>query len=241
MSNQYVGPSLLIIPLLWSHIGLRGQESTARITPQVISADALNYASYDSGATAEEIVASGANFDAVHNCFLKVSRLDEDVPTGHDGPADPVWDLKALALNSDVVVVGTPKSRQSSLTASHKFVFSDYDVVITQVLFDLKNTVASGNSIVVSRPGGVIDLGGHEFRAIDAGFPLFRLGQQYLFFLHQISSSSSYSVKASAAFLLSNGGLSPAKLHGRVDTSTLSMQRVESEIKVVADQRRGDQ
>jgi hypothetical protein len=47
--------------------------------------------------------------------------------------------------------------------------------------------------IVVSRAGGEIVVDGNNVRAIETEYPLFELGEQYLFFLFR-SPSGSYSV-----------------------------------------------
>ena len=91
--------------------------------------------------------------------------------------------LTTLKCKVDVVVIGTVKSKSSHLMESETFVFTDYEVVIDDILKN--NTLApiqQGNNITITRAGGAVSLRGHIVRAIDKEVSRLQLGERYLLY-----------------------------------------------------------
>ena len=84
-------------------------------------------------------------------------------------------------------------------------------------------------NLVVSRPGGETTPDGKKIRAIETEYPLFRLGEQYLFFLRR-QPSGSFFVGPSDAFLITGTGLKAASKHPGREAVSLPLPYVEREI-----------
>jgi hypothetical protein len=109
------------------------------------------------------------------------------------GPTDSETFLNREGAKADAVVMGTVKSQQSFLTAEGTFVFTDYDFVVDEVL---KNNailpLVSSETIVVTRPGGSLQLAGHTVRALDESLQPLEKAHSYLLFLNYISATGGY-------------------------------------------------
>lgn len=109
------------------------------------------------------------------------------------GPTDSETFLNREVAKADAVVMGTVKSQQSFLTDEGTFVFTDYDFVVDEVL--KKNAIVplvSSETIVVTRPGGSLQLAGHTVRALDESLQPLEKGHRYLLFLNYISATGGY-------------------------------------------------
>lgn len=186
------------------------QDLRSQVTPEVLAADSTHFMEYGGSPSLERQVALPEN---QNKDLVVVTRTVGDRPlTGMPDGSVRSW-LATKAANADLVVLATPLKRHSALTADHSFVFSDYEVCIEQVLKDVTGQVFSGNIIVVARAGGVTTVNGHPVRAIDPEFRLFRLGEQYLFFLYQIPNMGTFKAFADESFLISGDRAIPAKTH----------------------------
>lgn len=134
---------------------------------------------------------------------IEVYRLS---PLGADLWAGPVPTtseiLKRATCNAAAVVLGVVKSKSSQLTEDESFVFTDYEIMVAQVLKD--NEAASimpNKGIVITRPGGTIFLNGKKVRAIDESFRPLKVGQQYVLFLQFLPGTKTYkSIQSSESF-----------------------------------------
>lgn len=101
--------------------------------------------------------------------------------------------LRELTNTSDAVLIGIVKDRASFITAEGTFVFTDYDLAVEVVL---KNNAASllhpSDQISITRPGGNIQLDGHNIRALDESLGPLVIGSRYLLFLDYIQSTGAY-------------------------------------------------
>jgi hypothetical protein len=143
-------------------------------------------------------------------------------------------DFRGWTYNCDAVIIGTPTLRRSALTTSHHFVFSDYEVRIDAIFSDRKKMLGEATRLIVSRAGGETVVDGNKVRAIETEYPLFHIGEQYLFFLYR-SPSGTYSVGPDSTFLLSGQSLKAARLHPKNETVPYPLARIELEILKAAD------
>lgn len=110
------------------------------------------------------------------------------------GPEIPEKYFGKLAHASDAVVHGRVTKKISQITEDDAFVFTDYDVVVTEVL---KNNVTApidtGAMITVTRPGGRVVLDGVIVEAEDRAFePLPINSNDVVLFLKYIPETGAY-------------------------------------------------
>ncbi len=193
------------------------QAPPVRISNELLSADASNYEEYRNGATADEMIAQHTHYDSENNAYVIAFHPNEERSLHGNQRREAVSLIRELTFNSDAVVLGTPVLRRSALTASHHFVFSDYEFRVDSIYVDRKKMIGGARSIIVSRAGGQTVLNGNSIRAIETDFPLFHLGEQYIFFLNRNDDSGSYSVRSSAAFHVEGETVESARSHPNHD------------------------
>ena len=99
-----------------------------------------------------------------------------------------------LARASDAVIHGKVTNKVPQITEDDSFVFTDYDVVITEVLKNNRiATIDTGATIIVTRPGGKVLLDGIIVEAIDMCFePLPTNNHDVVLFLKYIPETGAY-------------------------------------------------
>jgi hypothetical protein len=186
------------------------------ISDALLSKDANLYPSFDSGDTAEDRIANNIGFDQANNTFVVARHPREEIAPGSSPTSDPLAKLKTLVVNADAIVIGIPTRRVSSLTASHKFAFSDYEVTVNRIIKNPHSQILPNTQIVITRPGGVVSLDGVTFRAIDPEYPLFRLGVPYVLLLHVVQSSGSYRVNVADAYRIDGDAIVAGRMHSDI-------------------------
>jgi hypothetical protein len=92
--------------------------------------------------------------------------------------------LNKLGCNTDLVIIGSTKSKASHLIETGTFLFTDYEITVEEVL---KNSelapVQRGQEITVPRLGGVVALNGHIVIARAEEESPLEKGERYLLFL----------------------------------------------------------
>ena len=204
---------------------LQGETAVVNhITDDLMAKEARQYPAYSSGDSADNLVSNHLQFNATHNEFVIVRHPDDEIGVGHAPDGDELHELKTLVYNADAIVLGIPRRRVSALTDSHQFIFSDYEVSVSQVYLDKRPSLSAGQQIVVTRPGGVTLLAGQAIRAIEPEFPLFHLNEQYIFFLHFDSSTGAFVLNPADAYLISAGQVLSGKTHSKIIQSQVSTQ-----------------
>lgn len=101
--------------------------------------------------------------------------------------------LKNLTCDSDAVVVGVINKQASELTEDEDFIFTDYDLIVEQVLRDNPVTsIRPGTNLTITRPGGIMQINNKEVRALDETLDLLTTGNRYLLFLKYLPVTDSY-------------------------------------------------
>jgi hypothetical protein len=101
---------------------------------------------------------------------------------------DPNWDLsnfdiESLAKHSAAVVIGSPTTSKSQLTADGLLVITEYEVSIREVL---KGTIPPNNTVKVTVPGGKVEFeDGTSAEVITPEEGHLTISGSYVFFLHQ--------------------------------------------------------
>lgn len=153
----------------------------------------------------------------------KIVKLDSLVGVGPLMQADkPERFFGELADSSDAIIRGRVTKKVSHVTQDDAFVFTDYDVVITEVL---KDNVAAplGAAITVTYPGGKVLLDGVIVKARDHLFEPLPLNREVVLFLQSVKGTGSYKpIRYSGCFeldgvtlkALTGKELPPGVLHG---------------------------
>jgi hypothetical protein len=108
-------------------------------------------------------------------------------------PETPEKFLGKLAQESDAIIRGTVIKKVSQITEDDAFIFTDYDVVIKEIL---KNNMAAPleleRSITVTRPGGKVAVNGIVVKATDEHFMPLLLNHNVILFLKFIPETGAY-------------------------------------------------
>ena len=111
--------------------------------------------------------------------------------------------FQSAFCNADAVVVGTIKEKSPHFTEDEKFIFTDYHIIVDELL---KNNAASplapSSLITITRDGGALILNNRTFRATQEGFDPPAVSKRYLLFLRFIPESDSYLMYGNGTFEL---------------------------------------
>jgi hypothetical protein len=109
-------------------------------------------------------------------------------------PETPESYFGKLAASSDVVIRGKVAKKASQITEDDAFIFTDYDVVIIEILKNnLKAPLNSGATIIVTRPGGRVLFDNIIVEAEDRSFePLPLDNHEVILFLQYVPDTGAY-------------------------------------------------
>lgn len=115
--------------------------------------------------------------------------------------------LEDLSESADAIVRVLITSAHSRLSANGKFAETDYNALVLEVIGTKILPSALAQSIVVSRPGGTLILGGGQNKTVERDFPEFVLSEEYVLFLKMDESSKRFVLPfgGQAAFVVENG------------------------------------
>jgi hypothetical protein len=127
--------------------------------------------------------------------------------------------INELACKADAVVIGVVKNKTSQLTENEEFIFTDYELLVEDVLKDNPAVpIQKNTSIIITRPGGTIQINNRKVSALDEAFKPLGVEGHYLLFLRFIpvtgaykasSSTGSYQLKTNKIFKLTEESLPP--------------------------------
>lgn len=150
---------------------------------------------------------------------IKIVVKDESNPSS----------VENITCAADAIVIGVIQNKASQVTEEKNFIFTDYDVIVEDVL-----KASSGSStnpfttITISHPGGVVGINGDTVTAIQEAFKSFKVGKKYLLFLQHLPLTNSYQVVSSnGSFLIKGGKVIQLK---RKQLSDISEVETEQEI-----------
>jgi hypothetical protein len=126
-----------------------------------------------------------------------------------DQTRSDVDEIKRITCAADAIVVATVKHSASQITASQSFVFTDYGLLVQEVLRNnTPEVIHQESEISVTRPGGAVLVDGRRITAIDESFLPLRRGNQYLLFLRYLPETESFaSIETGESYELSATGL----------------------------------
>ena len=124
-------------------------------------------------------------------------RIKRNTPLSGGEPGARTVDankfLRGMTCDADAVVTGTVKNKLSQISEDEDFVFSDYEMRVTEVLKDnAADHIEANTNIIITRPGGVVRLNGRTVEATDDSFEPFIVEGHYLLFLRFIPVTGAY-------------------------------------------------
>ena len=219
---------LLTVPAVFAQ-----QLPPSVITDPIMDIDAATYQGIgNTTPNVDVVIAQRSHFDPGKNTYILADHSNEP-HRARTIKRDELLDLRELTYNCEAVILGTPTFRRSALTADRRFVFSDYEVRIDAIFSDRKKVLEGANRLIVSRAGGNTVVDGNKVTAIETEFPLFHLGEQYLFFLIR-NPSGTFSVGPNTTYLVSGQSLKAARIHPKNETVPYPLALIEKEIREAA-------
>jgi hypothetical protein len=108
-------------------------------------------------------------------------------------PETPENYFGALVDISDAVVHGRVTKKAAQITEDDSFVFTDYDVIVTEVFKNNATAPINKNmTITITRPGGKVLLDGIIIKALDRGFEPLPINNDVILFLRYIPETGAY-------------------------------------------------
>jgi hypothetical protein len=125
-------------------------------------------------------------------------------------PETPEEYFGYLAKSADAIILGTVKGKASQVTEERAFLFTDYDVSVTQVFKNNPSApIAVGAGITVTRSGGKVLLHGVIVLAIDQNAEPLSLNTNVVLFLHFVPETGAYRAKGTGSFELDGSSFRP--------------------------------
>jgi hypothetical protein len=193
----------LAIAVFW----IAGAISYAQTIPQPVKTQhAKQYPEYHTGINIVNEVNAGRDVDKEIELLPPLYAFDPS-----ENVADyPEHELRSLACDADVIVVGSAKAAETGVTQSGDFLFTDYTFSVASVIKANDSNPAVGSTIIVTRPGGATRINGHFVKTSVGNFPQFDLHQQYLLFLRLLPATNTYRAYRSGTFAIApNGSVAP--------------------------------
>ncbi|HBB94333.1 MAG TPA: hypothetical protein DC054_02990 [Blastocatellia bacterium] len=101
--------------------------------------------------------------------------------------------LRTATCEAQAIVIGRVKNKTSMLTEDGRFVFTDYELQVEETLRDNRDAPIQPESVlIISRPGGAVELDGKTFRVTDDSFEPMEANGRYLLLLRFIPTTGAY-------------------------------------------------
>ncbi len=203
--KSFMSSSALTIVFLLPNLGNAQIAVAAKDSPEIRTINSRLFGTYADFMSVNDRVGLAKNLDKKDINVIREIKPEGagGTPTKFEEPA-----LASELANSDLVIIGYPQHRESELTQEGSFVFSDYSVWISTIYKnDKKYQILPGSSIVITRAGGMVDIKGKKIHGIVPGFPLFRLGGQYIMCLRYIPESGSFLLPPGGSFWIDDNNV----------------------------------
>jgi len=114
--------------------------------------------------------------------------------------------VRDLSCGAGAVFIGTIQGAASFPIADGTFLFTDYTVVIQDVLrYGSAPSLRPGLGTVVTRLGGRVEIDGATRRAITGNLPLLQVGRQYLFFVKHLPVTRDFEANLPTSVFATDG------------------------------------
>jgi hypothetical protein len=136
--------------------------------------------------------------------------IEPGTPVVSPEPVTVVFEdyIRDLVCDSDAVLRVTINDKESQLTESKEFIFTDHTAFVERIY---KNNSAApleqNTTIIVTRPGGKVKIQGRVIGAKDAAFKYLSIRKQYLLFLRYVPETGAYLSIRNGSFLVEDDSL----------------------------------
>jgi hypothetical protein len=141
-----------------------------------------------------------------------------------DSSLEPEEYFTWLAREADAVIRGIVASRVSGVTEDQTFLFTDYEILVNEVLRDSNGRISSGDRITVTCPGGKVLIGSVIVKTTGNGGVILPKGNDVLLFLNALQGQSDYKLTMMSAFALDDKSV--RLLGGRIPDKYLSSKKL---------------
>jgi hypothetical protein len=108
--------------------------------------------------------------------------------------------IRSKTCSADAIVLATAISKESQLTPDEKFIFTDYQFSVAQVVKDDKAApIDADEGIVVTQGGGKVRLDGQVIELVDDSQQGIVLEDKYLLFLKRVPTTGAYEIISGSA------------------------------------------
>jgi len=132
--------------------------------------------------------------------------------------------LSAAASNSDLIVIATVVSSRSLPIKNRTFLFTENTVRVDRVFKDKTGNVRVGDLVIVSEPGGILNVNDTQVKATDPAIDRFVPHKQHIFSLKLITGTPVYKVIGPWTFAIDGGTVKPAS---KLETGSHSQKPLE--------------
>lgn len=203
MSRQKLAVLLLAAAVSACARGSNSSQVNKPLTPEQIAAvHGKLFRAGIPGQIQQQLAASKG--DVVLRPFGMSSEIGVELPLGAK--------LLTLTCQSDVAIVAKAGPSLSHPTADQGFVYTDWQFTVEEVLKDNPKAPIPGSAtIVVTRPGGVLEINGRKVQAKLAHFRDFVQGEELLLYLQYVPETGAYSISQPNYFGISDEVLKGAR------------------------------
>ncbi|HEY0874408.1 MAG TPA: hypothetical protein VGD94_13135 [Vicinamibacterales bacterium] len=96
------------------------------------------------------------------------------------------------ACEADAIVLAVPSKGQPFLNPEETWIFTRYQLRVSNVLKSDDGHLVAGNALVYVHPSGETTLRAQKISTEVTNYPLLRLGNEYLFFVRRIERTGHY-------------------------------------------------
>ena len=121
------------------------------------------------------------------------------------------WQLQHLACESDLVIIAKAGTGTSHPTFDQGFIYTDWQFSVRQIVKDnLKAPLHVDDVVIVTRPGGTLEIDGRKISAKLNDFRDFVPGETLLLYLKFVPATGAYAMARSNYFPVSDSNVKMA-------------------------------
>lgn len=135
-----------------------------------------------------------------------------DMPTQveiNNSALKQTW-FQSMVCDADLIIMAVPAKSTTQITEAGDYIFTDYELIVGEVIRDVSAAVRTRSLVTLTSPGGSVILKGKRYRVLDQSFGRLEGGRTYLLFLKFNAQGSTYqSASKYATFTLNGDRLEP--------------------------------
>lgn len=113
--------------------------------------------------------------------------------------------FQSMVCDADLIIIAVPAKSTTQITEAGDFIFTDYELIVGDIIRDTSSTVRSRSIVTLTRPGGSVVLNGKRYRVLDQSFGRLEGGRTYLLFLKFNTHGSTYQAASKYGTFALNG------------------------------------